>query len=226
MEVLIERLEQEYGPDYPVVHYIAAVLPTEDAVMDKFTISQLHDPEVARRVTGISTFYLPPKELREPNVEMLKKLRLPVKLTDIRHQFYPSNQWSPPKTDSDVAPYGPYEQAAISKLDGHTTPEQYSPLVASKAMIDLMTKLALDPRLLAEYKADPHAFVQAMPDLSDSERDALEKGTLWAVQGAMKDLSTLDMKDSEQGRPNSAATTVFIIDIVVVVSINDMTGAV
>ena len=123
-----------------------------------------------------------------------------------------------------MVPYGPTEQAAISKLDRHTIPEQYAPLVASKSMTDLMTKLALEPRLLAEYKADRHAFAQTMPDLSDTERDTLEKGTLWAVQGAMKDLSALDKKGTEQGRPNAAASFVFVLNIIVVVSVNDMTG--
>jgi hypothetical protein len=67
------------------------------------------------------------------------RCRLPINLADIRHHFYPSNQWSPPNSDSDVVrqAYGPSKQAAISKLDGHMTPEQYAPLVAAKATLDM-----------------------------------------------------------------------------------------
>lgn len=185
------------------------MLPHEDPVTDQWTIGQLREPEFYKRVGGVSTFYIPPKERKEINVDIIRELKfLPEgKVPDTRTQIYPPNQWEPEVPT--VPAYGSNEHAAIAQLDAHSAPEQYQPLATSKAMTDVMTKLALDPKALAEYKADHRAFAQSVPDLTANERTALEIGDSWAFRCAMKEMpvSLLDnakqsMEEaSEQGFP-------------------------
>lgn len=195
----MDRLELEYGPDHPVVHYIAAMLPHQDPVTDKFTIAQLRQPEIAKRVGGVSTFYIPPKSRKEINPEIIQLLKfLPEgQVPDKRTQIYPPNQWGP--SVPILPPYGLTEQLAVAQLETHTPPEQYQPLATSKAMTDAMTQLALDPKALARYKADPSAFAQSAPDLSPQERAALEVGNMWAIRCAMKDIPTSLLDAASQG---------------------------
>jgi len=221
LDVLVDRLEQEYGADHPVVHYIAAVLPSEDPVIDKLTISQLRDPLIAKRVCGISTFYIPPKEIKDTSMNAVNRLKLDVSGQAQSHfRNFPPNKWGPAGSIANVAPYGPKEQAVIAQLNNHTVPENFPPIDTSKAMTEVMTKLALDPNFLAEFKADQHAVAQSIPDLTPNEREALEKGSLWAVRNAMKKVPNM---------PEDAHTMAFPVaqDWVAVVpiwvSISDMT---
>nr|6QZY_A Chain A, Peptide N-methyltransferase [Omphalotus olearius] len=186
--VLVDRLEQEYGAEHPVVHYIAAMMPHQDPVTDKYTVAQLREPEIAKRVGGVSTFYIPPKARKASNLDIIRRLELlPAgQVPDKKARIYPANQWEPDVPE--VEPYRPSDQAAIAQLADHAPPEQYQPLATSKAMSDVMTKLALDPKALADYKADHRAFAQSVPDLTPQERAALELGDSWAIRCAMKNM--------------------------------------
>ncbi|THU83556.1 tetrapyrrole methylase [Dendrothele bispora CBS 962.96] len=196
--ILVDRLEQEYGPDHTVVHYIAAMMPHQDPVTDKFTIGQLREPEIAKRVGGVSTFYIPPKARKDINTDIIRLLEfLPAgKVPDKHTQIYPPNQWEPDVPT--LPPYGQNEQAAITRLEAHAPPEEYQPLATSKAMTDVMTKLALDPKALAEYKADHRAFAQSVPDLTPQERAALELGDSWAIRCAMKNMPSSLLEAASQ----------------------------
>jgi hypothetical protein len=46
LRLLVDRLEKEYGPDHPVIHYVAPALPHELPLKQKYTISELYDPVV------------------------------------------------------------------------------------------------------------------------------------------------------------------------------------
>nr|P9WEN1.1 RecName: Full=Methyltransferase/ribosomally synthesized cyclic peptide gymnopeptides precursor gymMA1; AltName: Full=Gymnopeptides biosynthesis cluster protein MA1; Contains: RecName: Full=N-methyltranferase gymM1; Contains: RecName: Full=Ribosomally synthesized cyclic gymnopeptides core peptide; Contains: RecName: Full=Follower peptide; Flags: Precursor [Gymnopus fusipes] len=227
--VLLDRLEHEYGADHTVVHYIAAVLPYENPVIDKLTISQLRDTEVAKRVSGISTFYIPPKELKDPSMDIMRRLELLAadQVPDKQWHFYPTNQWAP--SAPNVVPYGPIEQAAIVQLGSHTIPEQFQPIATSKAMTDILTKLALDPKMLTEYKADRRAFAQSALELTVNERDALEMGTFWALRCAMKKMPSSFMDEVDANNlPVVAVVGVAVgaVAVTVVVSLNDLTDSV
>jgi hypothetical protein len=71
--------------------------------------------------------------------------------------------------------YGEYENAAIAKIELHVTPARYRPLSASSAMKDVMIKLALDPRTLAEYKNNPVSFADSVSGLTPLETAALQQ---------------------------------------------------
>jgi len=53
-------------------------------------------------------------------------------------------------------------------------------------MVDLMTKLALDPKTLATYRQDPTLFVDSTSGLTPLEADALKLGHRGAVIASMK----------------------------------------
>ena len=72
--IFVSYLQKHYGNEYPVTHYVASRYPTIDPVIEHYPLSKLHDPAVQTLVTGISTFYLAPKDVAEPDVEMLRQL--------------------------------------------------------------------------------------------------------------------------------------------------------
>jgi precorrin-2 methylase len=70
--VLEEYLISHYGPDYEVVLYEAAQYPVCKATVQKVKLSALSQA----RVSGITTLYIPPKELPPTRGEMLTRLGL------------------------------------------------------------------------------------------------------------------------------------------------------
>ena len=155
------------------------MLPHQDAVTEKLTITQLREPEIASRVGGVSTFYIPPKSRKSINPEILQLVGFQSegKVPDQPTRTYPPNEWEP-STVPTLPPYGQTEESAIAELKTHTLPKEYRPLSASKGLIDVLTQLALDPKTLVRYKANPSAFIQSVPDLSTEERGTLEAGDL------------------------------------------------
>jgi hypothetical protein len=207
-EVLVDRLEHEYGSNHTVVHYIAAMLPHHDPVIDKYTVAQLREPEIAKKIGGVSTFYIPPRERKNNMKKMVETLQLlPEGITpDPLAQIYPPNQWDISGSAPAQLPYGPAEIAAIAQIDGHVPPEEYQPLATSKAMVEVMTQLALDPKTLMKYKADQSAFAQSVPGLSSQERSALEIGDMWALRCAMKNMPISLVDTAEKHTENYSGT--------------------
>ncbi|HEY7199272.1 MAG TPA: SAM-dependent methyltransferase [Candidatus Dormibacteraeota bacterium] len=165
--VLVRYLQEAYGDEHPVVHYIAAEYPTVEPTIDRWTVGDLHGPAARARLNEASTFYLPPRGLRSTDGEMAAALGL---------------------TAADVAgaetfsllPSGPLdeerERQAIEALRDHRPPPGYRPARPSPALARLIEELALDPGLLDRYGADPERFLAGRPDLSAMERAALLSG--------------------------------------------------
>ena len=152
--------------------------------MEKYTITELRDPDVQKQITAISTLYLPPKTVLECDKQAAVKMGM-VKAGDTNVPTYPSVKWREGEATSANA-YEEYERAAIEQSKSHVIPEAYKPLSVSTAMVDLMTKLALDPKALATYKQDPTLFVDSTSGLTRLEADALKLGHQGAVIASMK----------------------------------------
>lgn len=73
LEVLRDYLLNTYPPEHVVVVYEAAHLPTGQCRREAVSLAEL----VSVRVTPISTLYVPPREVGEPNEDMLAKLGIP-----------------------------------------------------------------------------------------------------------------------------------------------------
>ncbi len=128
--VLVERLLADYGADHPLVHYVAAQFAIARPVIEWYRVSDLQRPEIAKRITGISTFYLPPKLLRQSNAAMAKKLGL---------RLLPTPAYTGP-----FAPGKPYSQRdrdAVAALATHTTPKNYKKTRCSDALFHVIAIL-------------------------------------------------------------------------------------
>lgn len=166
LPVLVRYLRDAYGDDHPVVNYVASEYPTVEPTIDRFTIAQLLEPDVRRRVNEASTFYLPPKAARPIDAGMAAALGLAAADAEAdTDPFQPSR-----------ALYTRRELDAVAELDSHRVPEEYRPARPSPELFGLIRDLALDPRLLERYEADPELVLRARPGLSDVERAAVLSG--------------------------------------------------
>lgn len=62
---LADYLEPAYGPEYPIIAYLAAMRPLQKPKIEKIAIKDLRNSEVVKKVmiNPCTTFYLPPKTL-------------------------------------------------------------------------------------------------------------------------------------------------------------------
>ncbi|OAX32862.1 tetrapyrrole methylase [Rhizopogon vinicolor AM-OR11-026] len=180
-QLLVDRLEKDFGPDHKVVHYIGAVLPQSTTTMDTFTIADLRKEDVAKQFGTISTLYIPPRDEGHVNLSMAKVFGGPgasVKLND-------SIKWAGPKLNI-VSANDPHERDVIAQVDTHVAPEGHKKLRVSAAMKKFMTDLALKPKFLEEYKLDPVAVVESAEGLSNLERFGLKFARSGPADALMK----------------------------------------
>lgn len=177
---LLDYLEDVYSVKQPVIHYIGGILPFSKPVIEKYTIAELRNPEAQNKITAISTFYLPPKMIRKQDNEVWVKLGM-VKVVD--QDIEPGRMGT---EASSVKTYSELESTAKGEIDSHVMPERYRALSASSAMVDLMTKLALDPKALGMYQQNPTLYIDSTSGLTLPEIHALKLGNEGSVIGAMK----------------------------------------
>lgn len=72
--ILVEYLQQYYGDDYEVTHYVAARHATFEPTIAVHKLSEMLDPRVRATFSGISTFYIPPKDAAQTDPEMAARL--------------------------------------------------------------------------------------------------------------------------------------------------------
>ncbi|KAL0580844.1 hypothetical protein V5O48_001136 [Marasmius crinis-equi] len=183
LELLVDRLEEDFGPNQKVVHYIGAVLPQSTTVKEELTITELRNEDVVKQITSISTFYLPPRPLPPVSKEVLEKLGFADTPLSSMMPPFPgiTNNQSP-----GVSPYRPNERNALENLEKHVPPVDYKKLEASPAIRRFMTDLALRPDLLERYKADPSEAVDVIPGLSPAERFALRLNKPGPLEAVMR----------------------------------------
>lgn len=179
--LLVDRLEKDFGPDHEVVHYIGAILPQSATTTDAYTIADLRKEDVVKQFSVLSTLYVPPRDIIPANASMAGILGAPSAPLKLLRA---TTRWAGPKlTYSDA--YGPRERKAVAQIDVHVPPEESRILHASLAMRKFMTDLALRPKLLEKYKADPPAVVEAAEGLTARERFALNTGKPGPVYALM-----------------------------------------
>jgi hypothetical protein len=188
---LIDRLEDAYDSNHPVIHYIAAVLPVSKPLVEKYTIGGLRDVETRNKINAISTFYLPPKTLPKYDRDFAEKMGILKPGQDILRPSYPPSRWMESVASAPEA-YGITENTAIAKMSSHMPPTFYKPTSASTAMKEVMIKLALDPKALAEYKNNPTLFSDSISGLNPAERAALREAHESKIISSMKGKPTPD----------------------------------
>lgn len=176
--VLISYLQEHYGADYQVTNYIASRFPTIPPVIEHYPLSALHDPQTQVRVTGISTFYLAPKDSAAPCAVTMQHLGM----------LLPGQQPKPVASPlRQIARYGRRERKAFQAFRHFKVPTGYH-WQAETAANRFLIALRLDQELADRYRDDPHAALASptFADLSDRERTLLLSRDAGAIQVAAK----------------------------------------
>lgn len=178
--VFINYLQQFYGRDYPVTHYVASRYPTIPPLIEVFPLEALHNPDVQIKVTGLSTFYLPPRDVTEADPEMAELLGFMQKGQMLRKPEGPLRE---------IGKYGSREMSAFRDFAQFAVPRGYhwqEETAASRFLLALRQDTALQEL----YTRDPVAALAdgRFADLTQRERDLLLTRDSGALQIAAKGL--------------------------------------
>ncbi|WP_369382354.1 SAM-dependent methyltransferase [Streptomyces sp. cg36] len=178
MPVLLDRLEEVYGPDHTVVNYIGARYRGLDPVTAHHTVAALRDPAVQRTVTSASTWYLPPAVAAPADPRALELLGL----------LRPGQSVVPPEGPLRVIDaYGPRERAALDGFAAFRVPAGFH-WQEDTPGARFVLALGEDSALREHYAREPAAAVAdwAPPELGTAERALLARREDLAVQAAAK----------------------------------------
>lgn len=176
--ILISYLQKHYGTDYQVTNYIASRFPTIPPVIEQYPLSALHDPDIQRAITGISTFYLAPRDTAPPCAAMMRQLGMLAPGQEPKPAASPLRQ---------IAQYGPRERKALAAFDNFQVPSGYH-WQGETAANRFLISLRLDQELADRYRTDPQGALATpdFADLSDRERALLASRDAGALQVAAK----------------------------------------
>ncbi|MDI2590330.1 SAM-dependent methyltransferase [Pseudomonas sp. N3-W] len=180
--VLLDYLEALYGPDHPVINYVGSRYPGIDPLIDHQTLASLRDPLAQSWVTGISTFYLPPRSAGQSDPAMLERLGLIRPGQPVRAATEPLRV---------IDRYDKRERRAFSDFAGFDVPASYQwqPDTAAGRFV---LALSDDAPLRQHYREDPQAALLAWGGGLDArERHLLAQRDPGAVQLAAKGTETL-----------------------------------
>ncbi|MFI1967481.1 SAM-dependent methyltransferase [Streptomyces pathocidini] len=187
--VLLDYIEEAYGSDYPIVNYIGSRYPGIDPTKDQHTVSSLRVPEAQSTVTGISTFYIPPKRPSGADRTMLEKLGLIKPGQSVRTSQQPLREMSR---------YGPREMKAFEDFSRFKVPPSYHWQDDTPAAHFILA-LRNDADLCSRYVEDPSKVVSSWghEKLSSREKDLLSRRDAGAMQLAAKGSSVKTNSDAE-----------------------------
>lgn len=152
LDVLLDYLGRFYDSDSPLINYVAARYPMNRPILDRVTLAELREPDVASRVTALSTFYFPPR-LKAGSDVMAS--RLGVKLL-------PPRDWMLGALRGGIA-YGPEERRAVEAMANHAPPATYASPRPPTSTYQLVRELVSSPTRLRVYLDNPDAFCSKRP---------------------------------------------------------------
>ncbi|MFE5587544.1 SAM-dependent methyltransferase [Kitasatospora sp. NPDC056531] len=178
LPVLLDRLEEVYGPDHTVVNYIGARYRGLDPVTAHHTVAALRDPAVQRTVTSSSTWYLPPAVAAPADPRALERLGL----------LKPGQSVRPPDGPLRIIDdYGPRELAALDGFTDFRIPAGFH-WQQDTPGARFVLALGEDSALRERYVREPAAAVAdwAPPELGAAERALLARREDLALQAAAR----------------------------------------
>lgn len=176
--VLLDYLEDLYGADQTVVNYVGSRYPGVEPQIDRQTIASLRDPQAQARVTGISTFYLPPRTVAESDAGMLERLGLIRPGQPLRTPDQPLRV---------IDRYAARERKAFEDFARFDVPRTYQWQRESEAA-DFILALRDDRAFRDLYRSNPAAAVAAYPGPLDAvSRRLMARGDPGAIQLAAKE---------------------------------------
>jgi Tetrapyrrole (Corrin/Porphyrin) Methylases len=191
--VLLDYLEEVYGAGHTIVNYVASRYPGIEPLADSRPLAAFRDPDAQAKVTGISTFYLPPKEAAPADEEMLTRLGLLPPGATVRATTSPLRE---------IDRYGPRELKAFDAFARFRVPAGYH-WQEDTAAARFALALRDDRDLRERYVRDPAGAVAGWgaASLDRRERDLLGRRDPGALQIAAKGVPAGDL----QARPVVAA---------------------
>lgn len=174
----IQWLQGIYGIDYEITHYIGSRYPTIAPLIEVYKLNELHEPEKQTRITGLSTFYIPPRDVTPTNVQTALDLGL---ITDKNHVIIPQ---SPLR---EIGLYSDREMKAFQFFEKFRIPSSYRWQAESEASKFLIA-LRFDTDLQDLYQTDPEKALKdpRFSGLSDKERMLLASRDSGSIQIASK----------------------------------------
>ena len=157
--VLVEHLQGIYGVDYIITHYIGAQYAFIKPVVEKFKLSELLLPGNQKKISGISTFYIPPAETFDMDFQLFDRIgRNNSKKIDNLPTFDPM-AYSKPVND------------IIASMRTFSIPKAYK-IVHVGPFSDLLLRFAFDHKAMQQYEVDPELFHTKYP-ISSIEQAAI-----------------------------------------------------
>jgi hypothetical protein len=150
-DMLVDELEQVYGREWDIVHYIAPLYAGVEPLIERYSIGSLKQAEIRSRVTSDSTFYIPP--MAAVAVDQTRAIALGF--------AQPDDPPPIPERDYDLAKYDAGELAAIGRFASFRPPAHYKMPGPSPAA-EFMLALSQDPELQARYREDPARAIDAL----------------------------------------------------------------
>lgn len=185
--VFIGYLQACYGDDYPVTHYIASRYPTIPPIIETYRLSELHEPCNHARVTGLSTFYLAPRDVATADPAMAERLGLLAPGQNLRQPTGPLRE---------IGAYASRELAAFNDFASFRVPDDYHWQEETGAS-NFLLELRQDIGLQQLYARNPGQALrdQRFDNLTSEERRLLETRDLGALQVAAKGIHRRDQSN-------------------------------
>ena len=201
LDVLLDFLIDKYGENHEVIHYIANIFSFQQPLIERMPLSELKNSK--KKLTGISTLYIPPKTKKPLDKYYLEKLGF--REDDIEEK-------------PDIETYSDRERFFISKMQFHKTPENYKPIKGSEAFYEAIYRLSTSIKLLNEFENDPARTIDKyFPSLNEDEKFALLSKQAGVVRLIMQGYTRDDIfrkygsTASDSVLPNSMAVHVVVV---------------
>lgn len=176
--IFIEYLQNYYGENYPITHYIASRYPTVPPVIEVYTLNELYNPKVRLKINGISTFYLAPQKAMQTDINMLLRLGI------IKPGQMVTTEAG---TTREIGHYGRREMLAFHDFKHFKVPSSYH-WQANQPASHFLIRLQDDLQLQAHYERDPESAVATFSGLTAVERRLLALRESNPIQAVAKGL--------------------------------------
>ncbi|WP_187696166.1 hypothetical protein, partial [Xanthovirga aplysinae] len=171
-------LQKIYGEDYQIIHYIGSRYPTIDPLIELYSLKELHYPENQEKITGLSTFYITPRDVVSSHYQTIIDLGV---LSEGQPMVLPK---SPLR---EIGTYRSKEMKAFDEFANFKIPPSYK-WQKDTAASNFLIELRFDTKLQELYRKDPLAALNdtRFSGLSDKERALLASRDSGSIQIASK----------------------------------------
>ena len=172
--VLLDYLQEFYCADQEIIHYIGSQFPTVTSVIQHIPLSQFRSPEISKQVTGISTFYIAPKDCVPYDNNIGQRMGLITQSTSTEGQPIRSRSFNTYETK---------EKQAIREMENFEVPKAFAftPLTAASNYIE---QLSLNPLKLQQHMKEPKKELSKHPEIPLRDTVLLASGVRGNVRAA------------------------------------------